>query len=133
MFQSELPIEVVNVMNWHLDHPFVLSASLHGGALVTSYPMDACDAEGREADCPSEDDPLPLKLARAVADAHGRMSHMASAHSSFDRGVTRGSEWSPILGSMQVRTAQKPRPPSLLLFPSIRLLHGEDTIRCHII
>lgn len=91
----------MHVMNWHLEHDFVLAANLHGGALVASYPMDACDEAGVEKKCPSEDDPLPLRLARVIADSHGRMAEMPGGPS-FDRGVTRGSEWYPILGGMQV-------------------------------
>ena len=105
IMQAQLPLEVLHVMNWHLDHAFVLSASLHGGALVASYPMDACDQQGSKAGCPSEDDPLPLRLARATADAHGRMARMEPAHRSFDRGVARGSEWAPLVGTMQVSRA----------------------------
>jgi len=98
---DSLPAEVLNVMRWHAERDFVLSFNLHGGALVVSYPMDACDPAGKVTTCPSDDDPLPLHLARQFADSHGRMSSMPDASPSFNSGVTRGSEWYPILGSMQ--------------------------------
>lgn len=49
--------EVAAVMEWSKRHKFVLSASLHQGALVANYPHDACDTQVGS---------LPL-TARAVA------------------------------------------------------------------
>jgi carboxypeptidase D len=37
--------EVAAVMKWSKQHEFVLSASLHQGALVANYPHDACDSQ----------------------------------------------------------------------------------------
>jgi carboxypeptidase D len=37
--------EVAAVMEWSKQHGFVLSASLHQGALVANYPHDACDTQ----------------------------------------------------------------------------------------
>jgi hypothetical protein len=37
--------EVAAVMQWSKQHNFVLSASLHQGALVANYPHDACDTQ----------------------------------------------------------------------------------------
>lgn len=37
--------EVVAVMKWSAENNFILSANLHGGALVANYPHDACDTQ----------------------------------------------------------------------------------------
>ena len=87
------------IIDWSTKHNFALSANLHGGALVVSYPFDACDPGGWEFDCPTPEDPTSYNLARAIADHHLRMSQSPY----FRDGVTRGSEWYTVLGGMQVR------------------------------
>jgi carboxypeptidase D len=37
--------EVAAVIEWSKQHNFVLSASMHQGALVANYPHDACDTQ----------------------------------------------------------------------------------------
>mmetsp|Transcript_10951 Transcript_10951/g.27679 ORF Transcript_10951/g.27679 Transcript_10951/m.27679 type:complete len:354 (-) Transcript_10951:897-1958(-) len=98
-----LPPEVAAVMNWTLSWRFPLSANLHGGALVASYPFDACDVQGQQYDCPTPEDPTPYRLARAFADEHIRMQSSPE----FLDGVVRGSEWYPLLGGMQVRNVHQ--------------------------
>lgn len=90
-------------MNWTLSWRFPLSANLHGGALVASYPFDACDVQGQQYDCPTPEDPTPYRLARAFADEHIRMQSSPE----FLDGVVRGSEWYPLLGGMQVRNVHQ--------------------------
>lgn len=70
--------ETLAVMNWTLSTPFVLSANLHGGALVANYPYDdsARDFEqGHDANAPSipnytEENKLFKHLARVYSDVN---------------------------------------------------------------
>eukprot|EP00873_Tetraselmis_striata_P002266 jgi/Tetstr1/422530/TSEL_013340.t1 len=94
---GRLQPEVEAMIGWTKTHNFPLSANLHGGALVASYPFDACDRSGFKRYCPTPEDPTPYNLARTIADSNLRMS----ASSAFPEGVTRGSEWYAVIGGMQ--------------------------------
>lgn len=89
--------EVQAMIDWTAQHNFALSTNLHGGALVANYPFDACDRQGYATVCPTPEDPTPYSLARAVADPHVRMRQSPE----FANGVTRGSDWYPVVGGMQ--------------------------------
>lgn len=53
---SRTEIEVQNLMAWAKHHPFVLSASFHGGAMVVNYPFDNNPSEKDEfSPCPDND------------------------------------------------------------------------------
>lgn len=60
--------ETKAVIDWSLSHPFVLSANLHGGALVANYPYDNNPdmLSGQEFDTP--DHPVFLHLAHVYSD-----------------------------------------------------------------
>lgn len=80
----------------------VLSASLHGGALVASYPYDRVRAAQARLFDPSPyaaapDDALLRHLAKAYARAHGRMAEQGG----FPDGVTNGSDWYQLAGGLQ--------------------------------
>lgn len=66
--------ETIAVMKWILKENFVLSANLHGGAVVASYPFDetAHHADGQYGASP--DDSLFRYIAHAYADKHAFMS-----------------------------------------------------------
>ena len=85
-------------------NPFVLSANLHGGAVVASYPFDDSPlhrVSGYYSSSP--DDSTFLYLAQTYANAHGTMSRGVKCNPSdnFPGGVTNGAEWYDVPGGMQ--------------------------------
>ena len=81
------------VMEWTWDHHFVLSANMHGGALVANYPFDGPNSGSYSA---SPDDDLFIHISLAYADAHPNMES-----GGFSNGITNGAQWYAIFGGMQ--------------------------------
>ncbi|OXU25957.1 hypothetical protein TSAR_015747 [Trichomalopsis sarcophagae] len=83
------------VMDWIAKIPFVLSANLHGGALVANYPYDDNSAAvGNVYPRPNpspDDDPCPAP----PGQQYGLLSE------TFPRGITNGAAWYPVTGGMQ--------------------------------
>ncbi|XP_053669829.1 carboxypeptidase D isoform X3 [Anopheles nili] len=106
--------ETLAVMNWSLATPFVLSANLHGGALVANYPFDDspkdfADSSGygdpRTVKNPTEENELFQYLAHVYANSHTTM-HLGKPCPSFLRenfsdGITNGASWYSVTGGMQ--------------------------------
>lgn len=87
--------------------PFVLSANLHGGALVASYPFDnRRSGTGPElgARSPTPDDDVFRHLAELYSFNHKTM-HLGEAcpndKEGFPNGTTNGAEWYLLEGGMQ--------------------------------
>ena len=96
--------ETVAMMTWIVSKPFVLSANLHGGSVVASYPYD--DGAGHEESghgSPSPDDALFRKLALIYAQNHPTMrtGHVC-LDDNFEKGITNGAHWFDVPGGMQV-------------------------------
>lgn len=95
------------VMKWVRSNPFVLSASLHAGALVASYPYDD-NPSGKTSYSASPDDDVFREVARAYSQAHPTM-HLANApwkckdkqKEHFIDGITNGADWFSMSGGMQ--------------------------------
>ncbi|KAL4223338.1 Syntaxin-binding protein 5 [Mactra antiquata] len=101
-----LPIqpETRLIMNWLSQYPFVLSANLHGGALVANYPFDHYNYDGAkseyEAMCP--DDDTFVFLASTYASSHSTMYIGAKCDGyRFKNGITNGADWYAVKGGMQ--------------------------------
>ncbi|XP_043268241.1 carboxypeptidase D-like [Venturia canescens] len=99
------------VMDWIEKIPFVLSANLHGGALVANYPYDDGPSFGSYSN-PSPDDAIFRALALAYSNAHTRMhlgkpcpplpgSPPGLLEERFPLGITNGAAWYSVSGGMQ--------------------------------
>ncbi|XP_026475682.1 carboxypeptidase M-like, partial [Ctenocephalides felis] len=96
------------VKEWIQKIQFVLSGSLHGGALVASYPFDNTPNSLFQsyASSPSltPDDDVFKHLALTYSSNHAKMSHGVACKGAgprFDRGITNGAAWYPLTGGMQ--------------------------------
>lgn len=108
------------MMDWIAKIPFVLSANLHGGALVANYPYDNKQADNEPEFAsnianPSPDNDVFKMLALTYSNAHPRM-HLGKPCPSianglyrgktpleerFPDGITNGAAWYPVAGGMQ--------------------------------
>lgn len=100
--------ETKAVMQWMSNVPFVLSAGLHGGALVASYPFEnhvnrALHIHEREEN-PTPDDDVFRHLATVYAKNHATMwmgKPCKPKSESFVGGIVNGAKWYTFVGGMQ--------------------------------
>ncbi|XP_055924205.1 carboxypeptidase D-like [Argiope bruennichi] len=95
--------ETLSLMTWIVSNPFVLSANLHGGAVVASYPFDDSKFHtvfGQKS--PSPDDRMFQHLSHVYANSHATM-HKGNVcqDDDFKDGITNGAEWYDVPGGMQ--------------------------------
>jgi carboxypeptidase D len=110
-FNEEQAVETQAVMNWSLSTHFVLSANLHGGALVANYPFDdsakdfSSKPDPKTVKNPTEEDEIFRHLANTYSSAHRSMYLGKPCPSyiqeSFPDGITNGADWYPVTGGMQ--------------------------------
>jgi carboxypeptidase D len=119
LFYGRQP-ETIAVMKWILKENFVLSANLHGGSLVASYPYDETIYHTDNTYGESPDDSLFRYLARKFAKNHLTMSkrmkdmilffrknHIefclldGGCAGEFPEGITNGAKWYDVSGGMQ--------------------------------
>ncbi|KAL2736992.1 carboxypeptidase D [Vespula squamosa] len=114
-YNKEQEPETRAVMNWIASIPFVLSANLHGGALVANYPYDNGPEPESNLPNPSPDNDVFKMLALTYSKAHPQM-HLGEPCPSvtsktsgikslleerFLDGITNGAAWYPVSGGMQ--------------------------------
>ncbi|KAF5276533.1 hypothetical protein FQR65_LT03963 [Abscondita terminalis] len=95
------------IQKWMNEIPFILSASLHGGALVVNYPFDTIkELTSLPVNPPSlsADDDVFIYLAKVYANRHPEM-HLGlpcpAGGKNFTGGITNGAAWYPLRGGMQ--------------------------------
>ncbi|KAM5289316.1 carboxypeptidase M isoform 2-T2 [Ctenodactylus gundi] len=97
--------ETLAVMKWIKNKTFVLSANLHGGALVASYPFDnGVPATGSlHSRSLTPDDDVFQHLAHTYASRNPNMAKgdQCKNKMNFPNGVTNGYSWYPLRGGMQ--------------------------------
>ncbi|XP_045164461.2 carboxypeptidase D-like [Mercenaria mercenaria] len=105
--QGVIQPETQAVIDWLPMYNFVLSANLHGGALLANYPYDnylnsSWPAGSGESECPDHD------TYRHICLVYSRSHHtMAATNGSecpgdfFLDGITNGADWYPVAGGMQ--------------------------------
>ena len=95
--ESGCAVEIQNIMRWSSENTFVLAANFHGGSTVVNYPYDHIPgiASGDPAICP--DDNLFKNLSLRYSLYNTPMYESTE----FTQGITNGSEWYSIQGSMQ--------------------------------
>ncbi|KAK1175238.1 carboxypeptidase Z-like [Acipenser oxyrinchus oxyrinchus] len=97
--------ETYAVMKWIRSIPFVLSASLHGGDLVVSYPYDfSRHPEKEKMFSPTPDEQVFKLLAKSYADQHPVMpdqSHdRCGGEFANTNGIVNGALWYSFAGGM---------------------------------
>ena len=102
LYTTGRQIETLNVMHWSTNHSFVLSANMHGGALVVNYPLDEsalvnCNAGGVES--PSHDDSLFIDVSTVYAQSNTPMANNNVGN--FTNGIVNGTLWYSNCGGMQ--------------------------------
>ena len=99
--------ETSAMIKWITSNKFVLSASLHGGAIVVSYPYDnsAGNVEsGYYSRCP--DDPVFRHLANSYASRHEMMrstSRCPGTENEAVGGTVNGAKWYQVPGKYRSR------------------------------
>uniref|UniRef100_A0A8C5N1N0 Peptidase M14 domain-containing protein n=1 Tax=Leptobrachium leishanense TaxID=445787 RepID=A0A8C5N1N0_9ANUR len=97
---SPLQSETLAAMQWFQSETFVLSATLHGGALVAVYPL-SFNTKGLTGEAKAPDDEVFRYLARTYANTHKTMHKGNVCSDTFAGGITNAAEWYPILGCLQ--------------------------------
>ncbi|OWF40275.1 carboxypeptidase M-like [Mizuhopecten yessoensis] len=96
--------ETKAIISWLSQYPFILSANLHGGAMVVNYPYDnypGASMTGQTKIVPCPDDDIFQHISKIYSFSHHRMSEGNFCGETFTDGITNGAMWYPMRGGMQ--------------------------------
>ncbi|XP_062927391.1 carboxypeptidase N catalytic chain isoform X2 [Mobula hypostoma] len=98
--------ETYAIIRWLQSYNFILSANLHGGAVVANYPFDKAQGQAghrlyRPSISSTPDHELFQKLARIYSFAHGWMHSGTNCGDYFPDGITNGASWYSLARGMQ--------------------------------
>jgi len=95
-------LETQEVIKWIKEHPFVLSANLHGGSLVANYPFDDNREFRSGLVSPAPDNQVFRHVALTYSQHHPTMPNGNPCEGDhFKQGVTNGADWYSVAGGMQ--------------------------------
>lgn len=99
-----MALETRAVINWMQNIPFVLSANLHGGELVVTYPFDRTEDWAPHDDTPTPDNSFFRWLATVYASTNQVMSNpdrRPCHNENFQRynNIINGANWHTVQGS----------------------------------
>ncbi len=89
--------EVAAIMQWSAANSFVLSANLHGGALLVNYPLDYFPGVPTGSYAIAPDDGILIEVSQAYASGNDFLRN----NSPFAGGIVNGSDWYSVTGGMQ--------------------------------
>uniref|UniRef100_A0AAY5L8T0 Carboxypeptidase E n=1 Tax=Esox lucius TaxID=8010 RepID=A0AAY5L8T0_ESOLU len=95
-WEQQVEPETLAVIKWMQNYNFVLSANLHGGAVVANYPFDKSRdsrIRGKSTYAATPDDNIFKMLARTYSYAHSWMHKGWNCGDFFDEGITNGASW----------------------------------------
>ncbi|KAG5855158.1 hypothetical protein ANANG_G00046010 [Anguilla anguilla] len=103
-WEEQVEPETLAVIKWMQNYNFVLSANLHGGAVVANYPFDKSRdprMRGKTTYSAAPDDKIFKKLAQTYSYAHSWMHKGWNCGDYFDEGITNGASWYSLSKGMQ--------------------------------
>ncbi|KAM9774247.1 carboxypeptidase N catalytic chain isoform X2 [Syngnathus typhle] len=103
-WEQQVEPETRAVIKWMQNHNFVLSANLHGGAVVANYPFDKSRdvrIRGRTTYAATQDDKIFRNLAKTYSYAHSWMHNGWNCGDYFEEGITNGASWYSLSKGMQ--------------------------------
>lgn len=112
IFVCKVAPETRAIINWMQEIPFVLSANLHGGELVVSYPFDCTRDWIPRQDTPTADNDFFRWLAAVYASSNLVMANPDRRICHFEdfqqySNIINGGDWHTVPGSKKTHRSNK--------------------------